>query len=59
MPISGCAIATGLIWSSLIRGSAYAPDRDSALFNHAVIGFAFIETFAFMLVAVSSTVISF
>ena len=49
MPLGGCAIATGIIFSALIRGVSYAPDQEEVLFNYTALGFAFIESFAFIL----------
>lgn len=49
LPLAGCAIATGMLFSSLIRGVSYAPDQEEVLFNYTALGFAFIESFAFML----------
>jgi len=49
MPLLGCAVATGVIFSSLIKAISYAPDLEETLFNYASLGFALVETFAFML----------
>ena len=49
IPLLGCALGTGLIFAALLRSLSYAPDHEDALFNYAALGFAFIETFAFML----------
>jgi F0F1-type ATP synthase membrane subunit c/vacuolar-type H+-ATPase subunit K len=49
MPLTGCAIATGMIFASLLKSMSYAPDYEEVLFNNAVLGFAFVETFAFLL----------
>jgi F0F1-type ATP synthase membrane subunit c/vacuolar-type H+-ATPase subunit K len=51
LPFAGCAIGTGIIFGSLVRAVAYAPDQEETMFNYAVLGFAFIETFGFMLFA--------
>jgi len=56
-PIAGCAIGTGLIYSALVRGCAYAPEQEEIMFNYASLGFAFVETFAFMLIAVALTIV--
>ena len=56
-PITGCAIATGLIYSALIRSVAYAPEMEDSLFNYASLAFAFVETFAFMLIFAAITVL--
>lgn len=49
MPLLGCAVATGIIFSSLIKAISYAPDLEETLFNYASLGFALVETFSFML----------
>ena len=48
LPLFGCAIATGMIYSSLVRSCAYAPEQEETLFNYSSLGFAFVETFAFI-----------
>lgn len=57
MPLTGCAIATGLIFASLIKGISYAPDLEEVLFNYTTLGFAFVESFAFLLFFVAIIVI--
>ena len=49
LPLTGCAIATGLVFASLVRGISYSPDLEDVLFNYTTLGFAFIESFAFLL----------
>jgi len=49
MPLTGCAIATGLIFASLLKSMSYAPDYEDTLFNYAALGFAFVESFSFLL----------
>ena len=49
LPLTGCAIATGIVFSSLIRSVAYNPAMEETLFNYAVLAFAFIESFSFLL----------
>ena len=46
-PITGCAIATGIIFASLLKSVSYAPDYEDTLFTYAALGFAFVESFAF------------
>lgn len=58
MPLLGCAVATGLIFSSLIKGISYAPDLEETLFNYTALGFAFVESFAFLLFFVAALVYS-
>ena len=59
LPITGCAIGTGMVFSALIRGVAYAPEQEETMFNYTVLGFAFIETFAFMLFGAAGTALFF
>ena len=49
LPLTGCAIATGLVFAGLVRSVSYSPDVEDALFNYATLGFAFIESFSFLL----------
>lgn len=49
LPLTGCAIATGLIFAGLLRSVSYSPDIEDALFNYATLGFAFVESFSFLL----------
>lgn len=59
LPIAGCAIGTGLIFSALIKGIAYAPDMEETLFNNTTLGFAFVESFAFLLFFVAAIIYIF
>lgn len=59
LPIAGCAIGTGIIFASLIRGLAYAPDMEEILFNYTTLGFAFVESFAFLLFGVAAVIYIF
>ena len=59
LPISGCAMATGTLFNSFLRSVAYAPEQEEKLFNYMALGFAFIETFALILVGVSFAIASF
>jgi F0F1-type ATP synthase membrane subunit c/vacuolar-type H+-ATPase subunit K len=58
LPLTGCAVATGLIFASLIRGVSYSPDMDEALFNYTTLGFAFVESFAFLLLGMAVVIIA-
>ena len=49
LPLAGCAMATGFVFGSLVRGISYSPDVEDTLFNYSMLGFAFIESFAFLL----------
>lgn len=48
-----------MVFGALIRGVAYAPDQEETMFNYTVLGFAFIETFAFMLFGAAGTALFF
>ena len=56
-PLTGCAIGTGLIYSALVRGCAYAPEQEEVMFNYTSLGFAFIETFAFVLIGAAMAIL--
>jgi len=58
LPLMGCAVATGIIFAALIKGIAYAPEQEDVLFNYTTLGFAFVETFAFMLFLVAAIILS-
>lgn len=58
LPILGCALGTGILFAALVRALSYSPDNEDVLFNYAALGFAFIETFAFILMFVAVIVIS-
>jgi F0F1-type ATP synthase membrane subunit c/vacuolar-type H+-ATPase subunit K len=49
LPLTGCAIGTGLIFASLLKSVSYAPDSEEVLFGYAALGFAFVESFSFLL----------
>jgi len=53
LPLTGCAIATGLIFASLIYSISLAPFEEELLFNYAALGFAFVESFTFILLFVA------
>jgi F0F1-type ATP synthase membrane subunit c/vacuolar-type H+-ATPase subunit K len=57
-PVAGCAVGTGIVYAALLRSAAYSPEVEDQLFNYAALGFAFIETFAFMLIFVTASVLA-
>ena len=59
IPLAGCAVATGIIFAALVRGIAYAPDLEETLFNYTTLGFAFVESFAFLLLAAVAIIYTF
>jgi len=54
LPITGCAISTGCIFASLIYSISLAPVEEELLFNYAALGFAFTESFSFILMGVAA-----
>ena len=59
LPLTGCAIGTGLIFASLLKSLSYAPDSEESLFSYAALGFAFVESFALMLFALVGLIYAF
>ena len=59
LPLTGCAIATGLIFASLLKSMSYAPDYEETLFNYDALGFAFVESFSFLLFFVAGIIYTF
>jgi F0F1-type ATP synthase membrane subunit c/vacuolar-type H+-ATPase subunit K len=59
IPFTGCAIGVGLIFAALVKSISYAPDFEEIIFNYAMLGFAFIETFAFLLFFILAIIIAF
>ena len=58
-PLAGCAIATGIIFSSLIKSISYSPDLEETLFNYTTLGFAFVESFAFLLFGIAAIIFAY
>jgi len=59
LPLAGCAVATGIIFSALIKGLSYSPDLEEILFNYTTLGFAFVESFAFLLFGIAAIIYIF
>jgi F0F1-type ATP synthase membrane subunit c/vacuolar-type H+-ATPase subunit K len=59
LPLAGCAVATGIVFAALIRGIAYSPDLEETLFNYTILGFAFVESFAFLVLGVAALIFVF
>lgn len=57
VPLLGCAVGTGILYAALIKGVSYAPDQEEKLFNYSTLGFAFIESFAFLLFFVAGIIV--
>ena len=49
MPLLGCAVGTGILFASYLRALSYSPDMEDTLFSYTTLGFAFIESFAFLI----------
>lgn len=45
LPLGGCAVGLGIIFGSFLRSVSYSPELEDALFSHAMLGFALVETF--------------
>jgi len=45
-------VGLGLIFAALLRAEAYAPELEDALFSHAMLGFALVETFMVVVLAI-------
>ncbi len=57
LPLGGCAVGLGLIFAALLRAEAYAPDLGSALFGRAMLGFALVETFMVVVLAIIGLIV--
>ena len=51
LPLGGCAIGVGMIFSGLMQAETYAPELSSMLFGRAMLAFALVESFMFLIVA--------
>lgn len=58
LPLTGCALGTGFIFASMLRALSYSPDMEDILFNYTILGFAFVESFAFLLFSVTIVILS-
>lgn len=59
LPLGGCAVAIGLIFAALLRSEAYAPEIANALFTRAMLGFALVETFLIIVLAIVGLIFIF
>ncbi len=59
IPITGCAVAAGLIFAALVSASGRNPEAATKLFGYATLGFAFVESFSFILVLIAALVLLF
>ena len=59
LPLFGCALATGVMFSSFIKGVSYAPDMEDTLFSLTMMGFALVETFMVLTFLVVAMIYSF
>jgi F0F1-type ATP synthase membrane subunit c/vacuolar-type H+-ATPase subunit K len=51
LPLGGCAVGVGLIFAALMRSESYSPDIAASLFSRAMLGFALVESFMFIILA--------
>lgn len=59
LPLFGCSVATGLMFSSFIKGVSYSPDLEDTLFSLTMMGFALVETFMVLTFLIIGMVYSF
>jgi F0F1-type ATP synthase membrane subunit c/vacuolar-type H+-ATPase subunit K len=59
LPLGGCAVGLGLIFAGFLRAVAYAPDLEDILFSHAMLGFALVESFMVITIAIIVLIYSF
>ena len=59
MPLFGCAVATGFMFSSFIGSVSKSPDLEDTLFSLTMMGFALIETFMVMTFLIIGVIYSF
>lgn len=52
VPLAGCAVGLGAVFNGFLKGVSYSPDLEDALFSHAMLGFALIESFMVIAVGV-------
>ena len=58
VPLAGCAVGLGLVFHAFIQGVSYSPDMEDTLFSHAMLGFALVESFMVIALAVVVAVYS-
>lgn len=46
----------GLVFGALLRAEAYAPEMEDILFSHAMLGFALVETFMVVVLAITGLI---
>lgn len=59
MPLAGCAAGLGLVFNGFLRGVAYSPELEDALFSHTMLGFALIESFMVIAVGIVGLIYSY
>jgi F-type H+-transporting ATPase subunit c len=59
LPLVGCAIGLGQIFNAFIRGISYSPDLEDVLFSHAMLGFALVESFMVIALAIVGVIYTF
>lgn len=59
LPLAGCAIGLGVIFNGFLRGVAYSPDLEDALFSHTMLGFALVESFMVIALVIVGVIFAF
>jgi F0F1-type ATP synthase membrane subunit c/vacuolar-type H+-ATPase subunit K len=59
IPLTGCALAVGIIFGSLLIAESYSPEYGSALFARAMVGFGLVETFALFVLGIVGLIVIF
>lgn len=59
LPLGGCAVGLGLVFGAFLRAAAYAPDFEDILFSHAMLGFALVESFMVVTLAIVGLIYTF
>ena len=59
LPLTGCAVGLGMVFNGFLNAMAYAPDMEDVLFSYAMLGFALIESFMVVTLAMVGLMYSF
>jgi F0F1-type ATP synthase membrane subunit c/vacuolar-type H+-ATPase subunit K len=58
-PLTGCAAGLGVLFNGFLRGISYSPDLEDALFSHTMLGFALVESFMVIALAIVGIIYSY
>ena len=59
IPLTGCALAIGIIFGSLVKAESFNPDLGNILFNRAMLGFALVETYLVIVIVILGLIYGF